>query len=48
MERDGISPKNDQVDNELTLLLSEGLQGSRRAEARTVTPYSWKAEKAGF
>ena len=46
MERDGISPKNDQVDSELTLLLSEGLQGSRWAEAERVTPHIWKEEKA--
>lgn len=37
---DDISPKNGHLDNKLTLLLGEGWQGSRRAEAGSATLHS--------
>lgn len=39
-KEDNISPKNGHLDNELTLLLGEGWQGSRRAEAGSATLHS--------
>lgn len=39
-KEDDISPKNGHLDNKLTLLLGEGWQGSRRAEAGSATLHS--------
>ena len=39
-KEDDISPKNGHLDYELTLLLGEGWQGSRRAEAGSAALHS--------